>query len=145
MLQGIIPDGSIIFAGALFLVTAICLNLILFKPLARVLAQRDAQTTGLRGEAQALLKEYDDSFEDYRREIKAERQRGYKLAEATRKDSLKDREKMLSDARAQADGFKEKAKGELEGELDSARDSLHREAESISRLITTRVLGRETA
>ena len=137
------PDQTIFVAALVFLLTLLSLNYLLFKPLFRVLDERQARTAGLRSKAHQLHESYEASLEKYQASLKEERQRGYKVAEEARKEALEERARRLAEARQKADQAKAQTRKELEQEVESSKEFLKQEAGQLSRLITAQVLRRQ--
>lgn len=137
------PDWTIFVAALVFLLTLLSLNYLLFKPLFRVLEERQAKTAGLRSKAFQLRESYEASEEEYQASLKLERQHGYKVAEEARKEALQERARRLAKARQEADDTKALTRKDLEQEIESSKEFLKKEAEQLSRLITAQVLRRQ--
>jgi len=137
------PDWTIFVAALVFLLTLLSLNYLLFKPLFRVMDERQARTAGLRSKAHQLQESYDASLEKYQTSLKQERQSGYKVAEEARKEALADRALRLTEARQKADEAKALTRKELEKEVEKSKEFLKKEARQLARLITTQVLRRQ--
>ena len=135
-------DWTILVAAAIFLVTLFGLTQLLFKPLFRVLDERREATSDLRQRAQEILGRYQVLLEKYQERIQEEKKSGYKLAESVRKETLKERQRRISEAQAEAKSLAERAGSEIRQELVSAQEQLKREADKIAQIITVKVLGR---
>lgn len=135
-------DWTLAAAAAIFLITLFALNRLLFKPLFRVLDERKAQTSDLRQEAQKTLGYYQSLFQQCQEKVKEEKQSGYRLAEAVRREALKEREQSIAQARATAENLLREARGKIHEEMLAAQGQLQREAEEIARIITAKVLER---
>lgn len=135
-------DWTLAAAAAIFLITLFALNRLLFKPLFRVLDERKSQTSDLRQEAQKTLGDYQSLFQQCQEKVKEEKQSGYRLAEAVRREALKEREQRIAQARATAANLLREATGKIHEEMLAAQGQLKREAEEIARIITAKVLER---
>jgi F-type H+-transporting ATPase subunit b len=116
----------------LFVFLYFFLKSMLFVPLAKVLAERDAKTAGARDSAAASLKRADEknaAFENALREAKGDL---YKEQEATRRQWLDDQGEQLKASRAKAEEMIAKGKAELAVETESAKTSLQAQSEALA-------------
>ncbi|UCF35374.1 MAG: ATP synthase F0 subunit B [Acidobacteriota bacterium] len=135
-------DWTIIATGVVFLLTLWLINILLFRPLFRVMDQRRSMTSGTQEVASEKERYREEMLDQYAEKIKAERQRGYQLAEAIRRETLEKRREQVASARAEADKLLNEARRKVELEIEDVKNSIKRDAEEIAGLITARVLDR---
>ncbi len=133
-------DWTILAAGIVFLFTLWALNKLLFKPLLDVLDQRRSLTIETREEASQKTEYREALFQKYMEKIKQEKQKGYQLAEAVRKETMEERRGRISEARSEAEVLMNRAKAEVDKEVESVRQKLKSDAEGMAELIANRVL-----
>jgi F-type H+-transporting ATPase subunit b len=133
-------DWTILVAGAVFLLTLVLLNRVLFKPLSSVLKRRKALTSDVREEAAERESYSETLLQEYEERVKAQRQEGYQYAELKRKQAFEQRLETIAETRREAEELVTKARSEIEGELESVKQELAKDAEEIGRLIAARVL-----
>ena len=133
-------NWTLLAAGAVFLFTLWALNKLLYRPLLQVLDQRRAQTSDLRKLAADKLSYNEALFREYAEQIKQEKQKGYAEAETSRREAMEERQRLIGKARAEADTFREKARTQIDQEVELVRQRLHRNAEEIAGMIVARVL-----
>ncbi len=133
-------DWTLIVSGIVFLLTLWALNRLLFRPLFAVLDERRRLTTERKGEAQKSEQYYLQAFEKYSARIKEEKQKGYQLAEAVRKEALEQGRSRMAETRIQAEQFLAAGTAKLQDEVRRAEASLAGDAEEIAESITRRVL-----
>jgi F-type H+-transporting ATPase subunit b len=141
----LLPDLSVLWVIFFVLLLATILNLLLFKPLLRVMEQRQAAVSSARQlaeQAAAQAKSATDEFEARTRDARAE---VYRQMEETRRTALDRRASLLSDTRQQAEASIAEATSRLRAEADEARARLDRDAESLATTIVERVLGRHAS
>ena len=61
----LVPDGTLILHGAIIIIMVIVLNRTLFRPINRILEERDRRTSGLRSEAEQTLVNIEQSLRQY--------------------------------------------------------------------------------
>ncbi len=117
-------------------------NAFVFKPLLKVLDERDARTAGTRTKAERLEQEasvvlgrYEQAVRDTRDE--SERGRRTLLAEVRG-----EAQREIAAARRDAEQRLESARGEIRTSLGTARGALRGEAQDLARQAASQVLGR---
>ncbi len=133
-------DWSLGASAAIFLVTLLALNRILFQPLFRVLDSRKAETTDLVEEAARNESYYSELADRYQERIKEGKQAGYKDAEERRAEAMRERLSRLEEARQQAEKVLGREKSRIQSELEDARGRLRQDADEIAALITGQIL-----
>jgi len=126
----------------LFLVLILPLNQLLFKPIFRVLDEREERIAGTRARAAQLERDAEEALESYQASVRT-----------VREESEQERRSLLESARTEALQASAEARGEVERELetarvdigsalDAARSTLRSESQEIAREAASRVLGR---
>jgi len=136
------PDGSLIFVLVLFLIFVFVLNRILFKPIGRVLDERETLTEGARTEARAATRRFQSELADYEARIRQARAESYKWLEQRRAAALDERRQLIEQAKTEANNQIEQAKQEIAGQAARARSELETESHQIAAQISRTVLGR---
>lgn len=135
-------DGLLYQLLVLFALLVVPVNLLILKPLLRVLDERVERIEGVRVRAERLEKDADEVYEQYEQAIREVRQQ----AELDRRSQIGHaREQTLEKtgaARVDAEGEIERARGELAASIASARGALRAEARNLARDVAARVLGR---
>jgi F-type H+-transporting ATPase subunit b len=138
-------DFSIVPAIIIFLVLIVILDRLLFKPLQRIMAERESRTTGLMNEAQAKMKNQLDLFGKYQATIKAARMDAYRHQEQIRNGGNAGRAEILAKARTSAEQMVRDSRASILAQAETAKAQLEREAQELARGITTTMLGRSAA
>src|SRR4051812_17943101 len=95
----LVPDGTLLIHIGLILVMVYVLNRTMFKPINKILEERDQRTRGQRGAAEDILKRIDESLSKYERTLYEARTEGYRVMEQERAASMRDRVALLESAR----------------------------------------------
>ena len=134
---GKLPLLILLFAALMFPA-----NALLFKPIFRVLDEREEQIGGtrrraerIRGEAEETLANYEQAVREVREE--AERDRKQRAAEAREQNAA-----VTTEARAEAEREIERARAELAVTLDATRQGLRAQVEELAQDAASRILGR---
>ena len=136
------PDGSLVFVLFLFLILVFVLNRLLFRPIGRVLDERQTLTEGATNEARAARREYDARLAEYEATIRQARAESYKRSEQQRAAVVEERRHLIDEAKQHANGQIERAKQEIEQQVVLARTALESESRQIAERISRTVLGR---
>lgn len=136
------PDGSLIFILILFLIFVFVLNRLLFRPISRVLDERQTLIEGSANEARASRRRYDAKLADYEATIRQARADGYRRVEQERATALEQRRTVIEGAKQQAHGLISNARQEIEKQAAQARTALESEGRQIAERISRTILGR---
>ena len=137
------PDPrTLIILVVVFLVLIAPVNLLLFRPVFRVLEARREQIEGATKRAERLSEEADAAVTRYERAVRevresAERERRQRLEEARREQVS-----TVAAARAEAERQIEGARSQVATALEEARGALRAQAEDLAREVAQRMLGR---
>jgi F-type H+-transporting ATPase subunit b len=136
------PNASLFLVFVLFIIFVFVLNRLLFRPIGRVLDEREALTEGATNEARAAARRYQSELASYEASIRQARGDSYRKLEQERAAALEERKRLLDEARQKAAAEIEVAKSEIAGQAASARASLDAESRQIAERISRTVLGR---
>src|SRR5580692_11643414 len=99
----------------------IIMRSLFFRPLLKVMAERDARTIGAQKAAEAAQAAAAEKVRQYEEALRQARAKVYAEQEAARKKLLDERAALLKDARATAAAQVAKAKERIANELEAAR------------------------
>lgn len=136
------PDGSLVLVFVLFIIFVFVLNRILFRPIGRVLDERQTRTEGAANEARAARRRYEAKLAEYESTIRQARADGYRLSEQERAAALEERRKLIEAAKQNTNEQITHARSEIEQQVAGARATLGSEARQIAERISRTVLGR---
>jgi F-type H+-transporting ATPase subunit b len=136
------PDGSLVFVLILFIILVFVLNRILFRPIGRVLDERQTLTEGAANEARAARRTYEARLADYEATIRQARAESYKHSEKERALAAEERRHLIDEAKLHAHEQIERGKQEIEQQVVLARAALESESRQIAERISRTVLGR---
>jgi F-type H+-transporting ATPase subunit b len=138
----LVPDGTIFLHIAIIVFMIYVLNATLFRPVNRILAERERQTRGGTGEAQDILQRVANSMNRYERSLRDARTEGYRLLEQERAQALLERQNQLNSLRAEIETATEEQKSLLQTQSEQARASLEADAQKIASDISRQILNR---
>jgi F-type H+-transporting ATPase subunit b len=136
------PDGSLVFILLLFLLFVFVMNRLLFRPVSRILDQRQTLTVGAANDARAAARRYEMKLNEYETTIRQARAESYKNLEAQRAVALAERQQVVEAAKQETAEGISRAKAEIERQAEQARATLEAESRQIAENISRTILGR---
>src|SRR6185503_8210332 len=97
----LVPDGTLLLHVLIILVMVYVLNATLFKPINKILENREKRTRGRLTEAQEIMGNVSDRVTEYERALRGARTEAYAHTERERAGAMQDRQQALDDMRAQ--------------------------------------------
>ncbi|MFN7930561.1 MAG: hypothetical protein U0Y68_22090 [Blastocatellia bacterium] len=135
-------DGSFLFVFISILLLIFILNATLFRPITRVLEEREKMSGGTSHEAHGLIKDYEKKMLRYEDGIRKARHEAYQYAEAQRREALAERQDVIAQAKAAATAQIEAAKQEIAAQTAAARTQLEKDAQAMAATISASILHR---
>ena len=141
----LVPDGTIFLHIAIIVLMIYILNSTLFRPINKILAERERRTRGGTGEAHDILQRVASSMNRYERSLRDARTEGYRLLEQERAAALLERQTQLNALRAEIESSTEEQKNLLRTQSEQARASLEDDARRIAADISRQILNRPSS
>jgi F-type H+-transporting ATPase subunit b len=141
----LVPDGTLILHGLIIIMMVVVLNRTLFRPISRILEERDRRTRGLLSEAEQTVRRIDQSLRQYEQSLRGARAEGYQLLERQRAEAIRERERQIVSARELLSKQTSIEKQQIKSEAEVARTTLSKEASKIALRISSQILGRPVA
>ena len=138
----LVPDASIILHMLLIFFMVWVLNQTMFKPINRILAERDKKTVGRSGEAHDILARVDEGLTRYERTLREARTEGYRLLEQHRAEAMKDRQQKLNGVREEVEQQIASEKQSIAAQADAAQRTLQADARVLAGQISSQILRR---
>ncbi len=138
----LIPDGTVFLHIGIILVMVFLLNRTLFKPISRVLEERERRTVGQTGKAQEILHSVEEGLTRYERTLREARADGYRLLERERAEAMLTRQNKVEGVRNDASKLVEDQKRALRGQTEDARELIGQDARRIAATVSAQILGR---
>lgn len=135
-------DGSFLFVFATILVMIFLLNRTLFKPINKVLDERERLGVGRLAEAQRLLADYETRVAGYEEQLRVARAEAYQELESHRRQILAARTVKLDKIKAETSAQIAAARQEIEGQALTARQNLENDARVMAATISSQILQR---
>jgi F-type H+-transporting ATPase subunit b len=141
----VLPDLSVFWVIFFVLVLTGVLNRFLFKPILRVMAEREHAITSAREQAERAANEARLAAAEFDRSTKEARAELYKQMDQMRRTAMDERAEILARTRAEAESEIAAASTRLQTEADDARRRLAADAEALGAAVAERILGRRAS
>jgi F-type H+-transporting ATPase subunit b len=138
----VLPNLSVIFVIVAVLLLAIVLDRVLFKPLLRVMRQREAAVKSAVELAEQAAAKAQAATAEFETKLGAARADIYKQMDERRKAADGYRTELMAKTKADVDAQLASARQALEAQTQQARASLDTDAKELGREIADKVLGR---
>lgn len=135
-------DKTLLFQLINFLVLLIVLNFILFKPIRKIMQEREQGISGAFGDAKAAQDRVQSLLENYNTSLAETKQKATSAYNTLYQQGLDAQRDMIAAERAKAGEALDKARAEITAASAAARADLRSEAERLSQEITSKLLGR---
>ena len=135
-------DYSVFIQIANFLILLVLLNIILYKPIRRILKQRKDEMEGLELRASDLQAKAAKDSKTLEESISGARREGYKEKESLKAAALETEKRMYQEATAKAGDQLDRARKEAEQKLAEIRQGLMQQVGIFSRELAEKILGR---
>ena len=138
----LVPDGTLILHIIIILVMMFILNRTLFKPINRILEERERRTRGRSGQAQEILRQVEEKLRHYENSLREERAEGYRLMEQVRAEAMRKRQESLNIVREEVSHLIAAEKTSISSQAEAARAILQRDARGLAADIGAQILRR---
>ena len=138
-------DGSFLFIFFSILLLIYILNHTLFKPINRVLDERERLRAGRIGEARRMLGEYEERLKRYESRLRDARGEAYQRLEAGRREAMLERQRMIAEIKAETTARIDAAKHEIAEQAAGAKKNLEKEARAMAATISSQILRRSVS
>jgi F-type H+-transporting ATPase subunit b len=138
----LVPDGTLFLHIAIILVMVFVLNATLFKPINRILEEREKRTRGRSGEAGDILRSVEEKLAHYEQTLRKTRAEGYRLMEQERAAAVNERQSKISALREEINRSVVEQKEAIHAQAEEARVTLDLEARRLAAEIGAQILHR---
>jgi F-type H+-transporting ATPase subunit b len=135
-------NGSLFIQLANFLALLVALHFILFKPIRRIMQERELGISTALGDAKSAQKRIQDLLEQYNTSLAEAKQKATTTYNTLYQQGLDAQRNMIAAERARAGELLDKARVEISTASSAVRTDLKKEAQKLSQEITSKLLGR---
>ncbi|MBT8368615.1 MAG: ATP synthase F0 subunit B [Deltaproteobacteria bacterium] len=136
------PDGSVIIQIINFLFLIWVLNILLYKPIRKILAQRKEKIDGLELSIITSDKDALEKDEAFAAGIKEARAKGLREKEVLMQQALDEEKTIIADINRKAQAELAEIRGKIKKEAEVARESLQKEVDNFANQICQKIIGR---
>ena len=133
-------DATLPLMAAQVVLLTYILNALFFKPVGKVVEEREDYVLTSRTEAKKKLAEVEKLETDLKNQLKGARQAAQKVIAEAEDDSDKLYKEALALANSEANASREKVRREIDSQRESALNQLKSDAEKLGDLIVQRLL-----
>jgi F-type H+-transporting ATPase subunit b len=141
----VLPDLSVVWVIFFLLVLTVILDRFLFRPIQRVIQQREAAGRSARELADRSAREAAAATAEFEAKTAAARAEVYRQMDDVLRVARQARTDLLTETRAQAEQEIAAASAQLQAEADEARRRLQADAEMLGAAAADRILGRKAS
>ena len=136
------PDGSLLIQIANFLFTIWVLNLLLYKPIRKILTQRKEKISGYELSIETSNKDASEKNEAFAVGIKEARAKGFKEKEALMQEAVEEEKSIIAEINQKAQAELIQVREKIKKDAGIARESLQKEVDNFANQICQKILGR---
>jgi F-type H+-transporting ATPase subunit b len=141
----LMPNETLFFQMGIFLFTFISLNLLVFKPILRIIERRKALTAGAEKEALVLDEKTQGLIETHRKKMQEARTQGLALKEKFKKEGETEAASLAAKVQGEVEASVENARSEISRESKEAQLVLRKLSRDLSKDMAEKLLGRKVA
>ena len=138
----VIPDVSLFVQIANFLIIIWVLNIILYRPIRRILIERKKKITSLEQNVEKLNEDAAVKDEAFLAGIKDARARGLNEKEVLLKEGAEEEKKIIEQINQKAQANLAEVREKVAKDAQNVRASLHKEIDTFANAISEKILGR---
>jgi len=141
----VLPDLSVVWVIFFLLVLTVILDRFLFRPIQRVIQEREAAGRSARELADRSAREAAAATAEFETKTAAARAEVYRQMDDVLRVARQARTDLLTETRAHAEQEIAAASAQLQAEVDEARRRLQTDAEMLGAAAADRILGRKAS
>ncbi len=140
-----IVPGLLVVQGVIFLLVLWFLNKILFKPILKILQERDERTEGFLNQADQVGEKAEETLEQYNEKFRQAKKEALELKRKIILEGAGKREAVIGKARKEAQGFLEEMRKSLVEEAERTKKTLRQQVDAIGQIMAQKALGRSVS
>jgi len=137
----LMPDGTLFLHIAIILLMIYVLNRTLFRPVNKILAQREEMARTGKGTAAEIIKKVEAGMSSYEQTLREARGEGYQLMEGARAEATRQRQTAIDSVKDEIARTVESNRAVLNQQVASARGTLEQDARRIAMQLKSQILG----
>ena len=138
----VIPDGSLIIQLVNFLFTIWVLNVLLYKPIRKILIQRKEKVNGLELAIETSSNDVREKDDAFAAGIKEARTKGFKEKDVLLQQAADEEKSIIAEINRKAQAGLAQVREQIKKDAEVARKSLQSEIDGFANQISQKILGR---
>jgi F-type H+-transporting ATPase subunit b len=138
----IAPDWTLFVQIANFLFLLAALNVILYRPIRKILSERKEKITGLESSVEDLNRYAEEKREEFANKINEAKLDGFQKKEALKAEGAEEEKHIISEIHQKAQTEMESVRSQIAKDVESVRNTLQKEIKNFSAAIVDKILGR---
>jgi F-type H+-transporting ATPase subunit b len=126
-----------------FLVLVFLLNIVLFRPIRKILQARQARLAALAGDIDGLADSRQGVLGEVDEQLIAARREGLGLRESFRQEGSQAESSLLEQVKKEVDAQWTKVEAKIKKDVGKAREALSAQAQDFAQALATKILGRK--
>ncbi|MCF8051189.1 MAG: ATPase [Desulfobacterales bacterium] len=135
-------DGSLFIQIANFLVLIWILNIVVYRPIRKILIERNERIGGLEKGIENRLKDAQEKDEEFSRGIREARAQGVKEKDALIEEAAAEEKQIIAKINKKAQADLAAVRSQIEKDIDEVRSALQSQVDDFARAIGQKILGR---
>ena len=140
--MSVIPDWTLLVQIANFLFLIFVLNAILYKPIRRILIERQKKMQGYKEGIETLQRDASESEQAFQAKISEARQQGVQEKGVLKQAGEEEQKRLTDEINRKAQAELEAVRAQIAKDAEAARRGLEKEIEAFSGTIVEKILGR---
>jgi len=141
----VIPDLSVGWVIVFVLVLSVVLDRLLFRPVMRVMSEREGAIRSARELAESSRARAQSASDEFEAKTRSARAEIYRQMEEKRRAALDRRAEIVANTRREVERSMADATRRVRAQAAAARAELERDADTLATIIVERVLGRKAS
>ncbi len=138
----IAPDWTLLVQIANFLFLLAALNVILYRPIRKIISERKEKITGLEGSVEDLNRYAEEKREEFANKINEAKLEGFQKKETLKTKGAEEEKHIISEIHQKAQAEMESVRSQITKDVETVRNTLRKEIAGFSSAIVEKTLGR---
>ncbi len=135
-------DGSLFIQIANFIVLIWLLNIVVYRPIRKILIERREKVKGLEEGIETRLKDAQEKDEEFMRGIREARSRGMKEKDALLEAAAEEEKQIIAQINEKAQAEMASVRSKIAQDIDAVRSTLRSQVDDFAKAIGQKILGR---
>ncbi|MGD8366477.1 MAG: ATP synthase F0 subunit B [Desulfobacterales bacterium] len=135
-------DGSLFIQIANFLVLVWIMNIVVYRPIRKILIERKEKVKGLEEGIETRLKDAQEKDEEFMKGVREARSRGVEEKEALLQAAAAEEKQIIAAINEKAQAEMSQVRSKIAADIDAVRSSLQSQVGDFAEAIGQKILGR---